>query len=395
MAGLVALAFSYVLSQFYRSFLAVLTPTLAHDLNMTNEHFSLASGIWFVSFALMQFVVGPSLDRFGPRLTASVLLAVGGAGGAAVFAGASSPEMIIGAMALIGVGCSPLLMASLFIFARIYSSMRFAALTSWFIAIGTAGNVLGATPLAASAEFFGWRLTMGGLAAVSLGVALAIGLLVRDPERLDKSQAGSGFAGYVELLRRPVLWAIIPLTTVAYAPAATIRGLWAGPYLADTFAANALTIGNVTFFMAIAMVAGSFAYGPLDTLLRTRKWVAFGGNALNLCAIAVLLLMPAANFLLASAMLIAIGFFGMTYGVLMAHGRAYFPAHLTGRGVTLMNFFSIGGAGIIQFATGPVFYQAGTPQAGYQALFAFYAGLLAVGLTIYLFSRDARPDALA
>lgn len=395
MAGLVALAFSYVLSQFYRSFLAVLTPTLSSELGMTNAEFALASGVWFISFALAQFVVGPSLDRFGPRLTASIMLAFGGGGGAVVFALATSSDMIVIAMALIGFGCAPLLMASLFIFARTFSPLRFAALTSWFIAIGTAGNVLGAAPLAASAEYFGWRASMGALAVVSFAVAAAMALVVRDPKRLPGESAGGGIGGYLELMKMPVLWAIIPLTAVAYAPAATIRGLWAGPYLSDVFGADALTIGNVTFFMAIAMIIGSFAYGPLDTLLRTRKWVAFGGNAVNLLALLVLAAMPVPSFWLGAAMLVAVGGFGMSYGILMAHARAFFPPHLTGRGVTLMNFFSIGGAGLIQFATGPIFRVASgesAPASGYPSLFAFYAILLVAGLAIYLFSRDAPPS---
>ncbi|WP_099865989.1 MFS transporter [Pararhizobium haloflavum] len=394
MAGLITLALSYVLSQFYRSFLAVMTPTLADELGMTNAQFSLASGIWFVAFAAMQFIVGMSLDRFGPRRTASILLAFGGGGGALLFAVAWRPEIIVLAMALIGIGCSPLLMASLFIFARTYSPLRFAALASWFIAFGNAGNVLGAAPLAASVDAFGWRGSMFGLALASLVVAAGIFFLVRDPEQLEDGAGATGLAGYIELLKMPVLWAIIPLTAVNYAPAATIRGLWAGPYLADVFGANALAIGNVTFFMAIAMVVGSFAYGPLDTFFRTRKWVAFGGSLFSLAALMMLWLVPMPLFAMAVAALLVIGLFGMGYGVLMAHARAFFPAHLTGRGVTLMNFFSIGGAGVIQFITGPVFLAGSVPSdptAGYSTLFGFYALLLAIGLAVYLFSRDARP----
>ncbi len=37
--------------------------------------------------------------------------------------------------------------------------------------------------------------------------------------------------------------------------------------------------------MALAMVAGSFLYGPLDTLFGTRKWVAFGGNFVGVLAL--------------------------------------------------------------------------------------------------------------
>lgn len=65
MPGLIALALAYVFSQLYRSFLSVITPQLTAELGMDKADLSLAAGIWFISFSLMQFVVGPALDRFG------------------------------------------------------------------------------------------------------------------------------------------------------------------------------------------------------------------------------------------------------------------------------------------------------------------------------------------
>ena len=91
MPGIVALAVAYVLSQFYRSFLAVLTPALTAELGATKGDLSLASGVYFLTFALAQFGIGVSLDRFGPRRTGAILLAMGGAGGAFLFAAATKP----------------------------------------------------------------------------------------------------------------------------------------------------------------------------------------------------------------------------------------------------------------------------------------------------------------
>jgi nitrate/nitrite transporter NarK len=97
----------------------------------------------------------------------------------------------------------------------------------------------------------------------------------------------------------------------------------------------------------------------------------------------------------ATLLLIVIGLAGGSYGLLMAHARAFVPKHLTGRGVTLMNFFSIGGVGAMQFATGGVvtaYATPGEPVSAYVALFAFYALMVGLALLIYLFSRDARPE---
>jgi hypothetical protein len=79
---------------------------------------------------------------------------------------------------------------------------------------------------------------------------------------------------------------------------------------------------------------------------------------------------------------------------MMAHGRAFLPPHLTGRGITLLNFFSIGTVGLMQFATGAVVSAAtvpGDPAAAYSALYWFYAVAFGLALLIYLGACDAKP----
>ncbi|MFH1797229.1 MAG: MFS transporter [Pseudomonadota bacterium] len=398
MAGIVALTAAYVLSQFFRSFLAVLTPALIAELGATKAELSAASGAWFIAFALMQFVVGVSLDRFGPKRTASILLGICGGGGAFLFALATTPWMVTAAMALIGIGCAPVLMASVFIFAREYSPARLAVLTSTLIGVGSAGNVFGTSPLANAAEAFGWRWVIAALGVLTILTALAVALFVRDPAKPAGHDGNTGFAGYFELLKLRVLWPLIPLTALNYAPPVGIRGLWAGPYLADVYGASALVIGQVTLFMALAMVAGNFIYGPLDQIFRTRKWVAVTGNSLSLCAILWLALHPGGGLNADTLAFALIGVTGASYGLLMAHARAFLPAHLMGRGVTLMNFFSIGGVGAMQFVTGAVVTGStvpGDPTAAYSTLFLFYAATIAVALAVYLLARDAKPAAAA
>lgn len=394
MSGIAALALAYVLSQFYRSFLAVLSPALIADLGVTKAELSTAAGVWFIAFALMQFPVGYALDRVGPKLTTAVLLVVAALGGLA-FAFAGGAVSLIVAMGLIGAGCSSVLMASLFIFARVHAPRRFAMLASWFVAFGLAGNVLGSAPLADAAGAFGWRPVMVGLAAVTLVAAASLLAFVRDPPALP-SAANSNMAagGLMMLLKMPALWPLMCIAAVAYAPSANIRGLWAGPFLAEVHRLDIAGIGDATFLMSLALIAGSIVYGPLDVVFGTRKWVAFAGSGLTAASLAGLAVFGTQSGPAAVLFLVFAGFFGSNYSMIMAHGRAFMPPHLIGRGVTLMNFFSIGGAGLVQFLSGGVFDLAEARQPGapaYQLLFAFYAGLLVLGLAAYFFSRDSHP----
>ncbi len=392
--GIAALILSYVLSQFYRAFLAVLAPVLAVDLAANAEALAQASGWWFLTFAAMQIPVGWALDKIGPRRTTAALLTIA-AVGAAVFASATTSLHITLAMVLIGIGCSSVLMASYYIFARTYSAAAFGTLAGMVVGIGSLGNIGASLPLSWAVEAWGWRGTVWGLAAVTLMAALAIFALVRDPARIEGGAKGS----LLDLLKMPALWPILLMMAACYAPAAGIRGLWAGPWYADVFGADAARIGQVTLVMGLAMILGTFAYGPLERVLGTRKWLVFGGNTLALLCLIGLYTHVASDSWTTIALLAGVGFFGASFPMVMAHGRAFLPPHLTGRGVSLINLFGIGGAGLMQIITGRI-HTALTPAEGivnsappstpYAALFAFYAALVAVGLAIYLLSQDRR-----
>lgn len=383
-AGIVSLVLAYVLSQFYRAFLAVMSPVLVTELGVSAGDLADASGAWFLTFAVMQIPVGVALDRVGPRLTAAVLFALGAGGGAALFAVAGTAFEVKLAMALIGVGCSPVLMANYYIFARAFSPAVFGTFAGVVIGVGTLGNIASSLPLAYAVEMFGWRGSLWALAIVSLIVAGAMAVLVRDPERLPVGPRGS----VLDILRIRALWLILPIMAVNYLPTGALRGLWVGPFMAEIYGLDAGGIGRVTLAMGLAMVCGNLAYGPLDRILGTRKWVVFGGNAVVVAGLLALWAMPAQGVFFGAAMLAVIGLFGASFPMVMAHGRAFFPAHLVGRGVTLMNLFGIGATGVAQVYTGHLMARAASPEAGYVTIFGFFALAVGLGLAVYLFAQD-------
>ncbi|MEH7828603.1 MFS transporter [Gemmobacter denitrificans] len=383
--GIACLFAGYVLSQFYRAFLAVLSPVLASDLGTTAEDLADASGLWFIVFAAMQVPVGAALDRIGPRRTAAALLLVG-AVGAAVFATATAPLQIKIAMALIGVGCSPVLMSGYYIFARSYSPAVFGTLAGAMVGVGNLGNIGSSLPLSLAVEVFGWRGTVWGLAVLTAAIAGLVVAFLRDPPRVQVQADGSLF----DLLAMRSLWPVFVMMALCYAPVAALRGLWVGPYYTDVFGATADEIGQVTLMMGMAMVLGSFAYGPLERLLGTRKWLVLGGNLIALAALIGLWLWPLAGGWVTLGLLILFGFAGTSFPMVIAHGRAFLPAHLTGRGVTLLNLFGIGSVGLAQFATGRLSGRIAQPpaEAPYLAIFLFFIIALAIGLAIYALSED-------
>ncbi|MFQ5438039.1 MAG: MFS transporter [Paracoccaceae bacterium] len=387
--GIFFLALGYVLSQFYRSFLAVLAPVLGTEIGATATDLSFASGLWFLVFAAMQIPVGWALDHIGPRLTAALMLGFAGSGGAVVMATATTPFAIQAAMVLFGIAGAPILMASYYIFARLYPPTLFATLGGVIIGVGSIGNLAGAAPLAYAVGAFGWRGTMWALAGVALIVALALLVLLRDPPRAHAPEGEKGHL--LGLLTKSGFLLLLPLMLFNYAPAAAIRGLWAGPYLGDVFGLGAIGIGRATLVMAIAMALGSFAYGPAERLLRSKKGVVLAGNLIGAGMCFLLWLAPDRSVLFATILFAGIGFFGASFPVLIAFGQRFMPAHLTGRGITLLNLFGVGGVGLMQFATGAfsksVSETYATTPGFYGVLFLLFAITLFAGCIVFAFCR--------
>ena len=78
--GLAALAVAYVLSQFFRTALAVVAPELAADLGLDPARLGVLSSAWFWAFAAAQLPIGVALDRWGPRRTVGSVFLLAGLG---------------------------------------------------------------------------------------------------------------------------------------------------------------------------------------------------------------------------------------------------------------------------------------------------------------------------
>ncbi len=381
----------YTLSQFYRSFLAVIAPELARDLALSPVDLSAMSSAWFAAFALAQFPVGWALDRFGPRRTVPLVM-LAAVAGAVALAAASNRATCLFAMALIGIGCSPIYMGALYLFARTYPVARFAFLASLLLAIGSIGNLAGATPLAYAAETLGWRATFLGIAVLTLVALVLVGVLIVDPPR----QVVAGDTGLIGGLRAVLsigdLWPLLPLVFVSYAVVIAERALWAGPYFADVHGLGPIARGNALLVFAVTMSVGALVLGALDQPLQTRKWLVVCGCGMTAATFAALAWVPTPSVVQAIGLYGLLGLFGHTYGVLMAHGRSFLPEHLIGRGITLLNFMFIAGAGVVQIASGWLFEAtlaaSAAPAAAYAAIHGMFAAALLAAIVLYLFSED-------
>jgi MFS family permease len=389
------LLFAYLFSQFFRSFLTIIAADLTRDLGFGPGELGWIGSAWFMAFAVSQFPVGYLLDTVGPRRTMGGMMLVGVVG-ALLFAVSPTFSVSVFGMALVGVGCSPMLMASLYIFGRTEPPERFAMLAAAIVGFGNIGNLISATPLAFAAQTVGWRGSMAGVGLAMAGAAVLILLFLRDPAKAIREDGApaSMLGDILTVIKIPALWFALPLHLVSYGVVATERGLWVGPFLSKVHGMDAIQQGNVAFAMSLGMAFGALACGPASRWLNGPKTPAIVGNAVTVALLLVLGFAANLGAHAASGVIVLIGFFGLTYSLMLGHGRQFIPDHLLGRGVTCLNFLAIGGAAILQAGTGLHMKQAiamGTaPAEAFATIHISMALALLMPLLIFL-KAPAKP----
>jgi len=397
-AALVAI---YAISQFLRNSIGVIAGDLSHELGLSATQTGLLSSAFFLSFAVAQIPVGIAIDRYGPKRT-MLVTAVLAVIGTALFALAPSASILITARVLMGLGCSTFFMAPLVIYARRFPPVRFAGLTSLQMGLANIGTLSATAPLALSAAAFGWRTSF--LAVAGLTVIVTLLILWAVPNDSGTGPARESWAaalrGVGAALRVPSFWPVFFVQLTAYSSFVTIAGLWGGPWLTDVHGADVATKGNVLLLCASTQMGGLLLWGAMDRFWRSYKKAVLVGGMVTV------LLLGAAAFFPLSRTAVAVWFavFGLFVAftpILTAHGKSLFPPHLTGRGITLMNIGTIGGAFLSQSVTGVLMDMAGRSESGvyqpegYRLVFAFLAGWLLLSLASYTRAIDPHPSRYA
>ncbi len=387
---------AYLLSYFFRSANAVIAPDLRVDVGLDAEQLGFMTSLFFLTFAAVQLPLGGALDRWGSRRVVPAMLLVGAAGSALFGLGAGFAPLAA-ARALLGVGFAGVLMGAVKAFASWFPPHRFATVSGLFVGIGSAGALVAGTPLALLAGAFGWRSVFAYGAAVVAAAAAAILLLTRDapteavadprPDASGAERSGAA-AGLGDLLRDHRLWRIAFANLGLIGAVLAVQGLWAGPYAADVYGLESVAVGNLLVALGIGVVVGNAATGWLADTFGRFSTVLLAG-ALATSANLLLALAPQGlPGLGLAAVYVALGFSGAFIAVLLAHVREVAAPSALGRAITVVNFFGIGGAMLLQWSMGAI-VESGAALHGYGALayrpaFLLTAGLAVVSTALYL-----------
>ena len=348
-------AAGYYLSYFYRYVNAVIAKDLVADFGLVPSDLGLLTSAYFLSFAAAQLPLGIALDRFGPRRCAAALFCIAGAG-ALTFGLARDLTMLSVGRALIGLGVSAGLMASIKAFTLWFPRERLTALSGWMIGIGSVGALSATAPVEALLGPFGWRALFVGLAALSLAAAALIFFVV--PERPLPGQAEP----WREQLRmvgrifaRVDFWRLAAPLVICQATFQALQGLWFAPWLADVHGLERGAIADYLFVSAAAYMLASFALGPFSDLMAKR-----GVSQLRLYQAGMLLCAAAfAPLALGAgrwAWVLLVLFAATSIPAIIAYTllTQLVPAAQTGRVTTASNLLLFGASFAVQWGVGAI-----------------------------------------
>jgi len=337
----------------YRMVNAVLAPTLAAEFGLTAAGLGLLSSVYFLSFAVVQLPLGVALDRFGPRRVNAALLLVAAAGGV-WFTMAESAAAAIAARALIGLGVSACLMASLTAFVLWYPPERISTMTGVAFSSGAVGAMAVTVPLEVLLRAWGWREAFLLIVAANLAVSLVLWLWV--PERRATRQGeplAEQLRGLGRLLRDPAFLRLAVCVGASQCAAVALQTLWITTWLRDVAGWNPAEVARGLLAVNVSMIAGYLAFGRAAD-----AWQRRGRGALPLLAGGVALSSLCLGLLMLGVGSLALWcvFVGTGTAVVLAYSivaRRY-PREMAGRVNTAVNVIGFVGMFSGQWGIGAV-----------------------------------------
>lgn len=354
--SVLVLTLGHVFSNAVRTLPAIAADVLQQDLGLTANGLAALTGAFPAAFAVAMLPVGVALDRYGVKPTALALLAIGAAGSALGASATGSWSMLLG-QAVLGIGCSGMLMCPVTFAAKTLPPQRFGLWGGVIQAFGNTGMLLSASPLALLVDGAGWRAGYVACAVFALVAAVAVALIVRDhaPRIQARRSIAADARDVIAFGLSPDIRGPIVIAFASFAAVLGVRGLWGGPWLMEVKGLTRVGAGNVLLLCAMALIAGPAIAGVLERRFQRHRRALLAAGHLGAAAMVVTMV---AGGLFGwgagadAALLVAFGLLISSQVICFALVRAAVPPDRVGRALSAMNISFFGGAAVLQGVSG-------------------------------------------
>ena len=338
--GIVALA--YVLSFFQRFAPAGIAQDLAASFSTSAASLGALAATYFYVYTLMQIPTGILADTLGPRRILALGGVIGGLG-SFMFGFAPSLDWALAGRTLIGLGVSVTFIAMLKLIAVWFEESRFATMVGICMLVGNMGSVLAGAPLSGLAQATGWRGVFIGIGVVSLVLAVACWIIVRDRPDSGSTAATPRFDRTVVLgsllavLKNRATWPAIVVNTGMAGAFFTFGGLWGSPYLVQVHGmARPVATAHLSLWFG-GFAVGCFFIGTLSDRIGRRKPVLIATShvyaAIWLIWLSGATMPPALSYALFAVMGLVTAGFSLTW----ACSKEVNPPLLSGMSTSIAN----------------------------------------------------------
>jgi sugar phosphate permease len=274
---------SFVLSFFHRTAPAAIAGELTQAFAINSAVLGTLAATYFFVYTLLQVPVGVLADTLGPRVivTGGALIA---GGGSLLFGLAPSWEVAAIGRTLVGVGVSVAFIALLKTIAVWFPSHRFATLNGVAQFAGNLGAVIAGAPLAWIVTVTSWRAVFVGLGAVSLALATASWIIVRDrPEQRGFPPVHAAppatatrtpwRQALLQVLANPRTWPGFFVNVGIGGSYLAFAGLWAVPYLQEVHGHSRALAAQHASLLLFGVATGALVVGVVSDRLGSRRGV--------------------------------------------------------------------------------------------------------------------------
>lgn len=257
-AGLVA----YVVAVFDRASLGVAGLAAQQRFGITAAQLATLAVVQLALYAALQMPVGSLLDRLGSRRVIVAGSLIMGAG-QLMLGSAHHVALGLTARGLVGIGDAMTFLSVIRLIPAWFGAPRTPLVTQLTGVLGQLGQLAAAYPLAWALRAAGWTASFSGAAAIGLGAALLVAVVVRDDPDPRLPRHGSGLRPALAQLR--AAWRSLGTRTGLWThftsqfPNTAFALLWGYPFLVAGEGLNGIA---ATVLLSL-MVVLSMGIGPL------------------------------------------------------------------------------------------------------------------------------------
>lgn len=383
---------AFWLSFFHRISPAAIAAELQESFGIGAAMLGTLAATYYIIYTAMQVPTGVLNDTLGPRrvLTAGCLIA---GIGSLLFGAADSVSVALVGRTLVGLGVSVAFVSMLKLNANWFHERRFATAAGLGGFIGLTGALAAATPLAWLVTRVTWGSVFIGVGCVSLILAAAIWLFVRDQPTGPKMAAAGApaeaslerwYHGLARVARNQATWPGFWVCFGMSGSYMTFVGLWAVPYLVHAHGMSAVEATQHTSLMVISLAITQAGVGVVSDRLGRRRPLILGSALLYFACWLAWLAGAAAIPGASHAISILMGACLSGFTLAWACAKELNPPRYSGMAISLVNTGGFLAVGLLQPAVGWLIDRSagGAPLAGAHFLpgMVLLAGFALIGL---------------